>query len=292
MPIDYSKFDNIEDSDDEREKAAATRQPAKPWEAPASPFNPPAREAVKQKAKSGSGRECLEPVGMDEKLKIVAGGGDDGLSEQLARWAPWAAPQLGTSPTEAEQTNDNNPSEPKKVCVRSEGRKKVHTTFPDGSEMVEEFDERTDVLLLRKSRKKTTLGGEGEWVFEVGQAPERAFDPHSDMMRPASSNPIFLRKDTPEHFQWRIRNLLYPAGVYSVTIDHERQQIVVRTSNKKYFKRIDVVDLARVGLKLKDENLTWKHQHNTLLISYVRPLEVVKDEQAKLQLVDKAAVTL
>jgi hypothetical protein len=290
MPLDYSKFDKIEDSDDEREKAAVTRQPAKPWEAPVSHFSPPTRELLKPKAKSASGRECLEPVGMEEKLKIVAGG-EDGLSEQLARWTPWAAPQLGTSPPEAEQ-NNSKPSEPKKVCVRSDGRKKVHTTFPDGSEMVEEFDERTDVLLVRKSRKPTTLGGEGNWEFEVGQAPERAFDPHSDMMRPSSSNPIFLRKDTPEHFQWRIRNLLYPANVYSVTIDHEKQQIVVRTSNKKYFKRIDVVDLARVGLKLKDENLSWKHQHNTLIISYARPIEVVKDEQAKLQLVDKAGVTL
>merc|ERR1719454_2877615 len=158
--------------------------------------------------------------------------------------------------------------------------------------MVEEFDDRTDVLLLRKTRRPTALGGEAPWVFEVGQAPEAAFDPHTHVMRAASSNPIFLRKDTPEHFQWRVRNLPYPADVYSVTVDHEKQQIVVRTSNKKYFKRIDVEDLARLGLKLKDESLSWKHQHNTLIISYARPLEVVKAEQEALKLVEKSGMKL
>jgi hypothetical protein len=290
MPIDYSKFDQIEDSDEEREKTQVTRQPAKPWEPPSAPFQPPAREL--QKAKSGSGRECLEPQGLDERLKIMPQSSPDGLSEQLSRWAPWAAPPAGNARDDLAEAEPSNPTEPKKMCVRADGRKKVHTTNPDGSELVEEYDEKTDVLLLRKSRKPTTLGGEGEWVFEVGQAPEKAFDPHSDMMRASSSNPIFLRKDTPEHFQWRIRNLSYPANVYSVSIDHEKQQIVVRTTNKKYFKRIDVVDLGRLGLKLKDESLSWKHQHNTLIISYARPLEVAKAEQEKLQLVDKTAMKL
>eukprot|EP00913_Durusdinium_trenchii_P034970 g32712.t1 len=107
----------------------------------------------------------------------------------------------------------------------------------DGGEMVEEYDEKTDVLLVRKVRKQTTVGKEGDWVYEVGQATEAAFDPYSDTLRASSSNPIFLRKDTPEHFQWRIRNLPYPADVYSVSVDHEKQEIVVRTSNKKYYKR-------------------------------------------------------
>merc|ERR1711988_1284257 len=112
------------------------------------------------------------------------------------------------------------------MCVRADGKKKIHTTYPDGSEMVEEFDDRTDMLLVRKSRKATTLGKEGEWVYEVGQAPQTAFDPHSDLISASSSNPIFLRKDTPEQFQWRIRNLSYPQEVYSVTVDHEKQDIV------------------------------------------------------------------
>merc|ERR1719401_1884915 len=201
--------------------------------------------------------------------------------------------QQQQQPQQPQQPQEpKKPGEPQRVCMRSDGRKKIHTTFPDGGEMVEEFDERTDVLLLRKTRRPTKLGGEGNWTFEVGQAPEAGFDPHSDLMRTLASNPIFLRKDTPEHFQWRIRNLPYSADVYTVSIDHEKQQIVVRTSNKKYFKRIDVVDLGRLGLKLKDESLSWKHQHNTLIISYARPVEVTKAEQENLQLVDKTAMKL
>merc|ERR1719401_508715 len=184
------------------------------------------------------------------------------------------------------------PGEPQRVCMKSDGRKKIHTTFPDGGEMVEEFDERTDVLLLRKTRRPTKLGGEGNWTFEVGQAPETGFDPHSDLIRTSASNPIFLRKDTPEHFQWRIRNLPYSADVYTVSIDHEKQQIVVRTSNKKYFKRIDVVDLRRNGLKLQDELLSWKHQHNTLIISYTKPGEILTAEKKALKEAEKSAVKL
>lgn len=286
--VDYSKFDNIEDSDEEREKvqkakAVVSRQAQ-------APFHPPTREPPTSQVQAGrDGRELLEPD--MNRLKIVQpGGGDDeqrAMQEQMARWAA----QMGGGPPEAEQqASSSKPTEPKKTCIRSDGRKKVHTTNPDGSELVEEYDERTDVLLLRRSRKAQTLGGEGEWVTEVGQVQEKVFDAHTDTLRASASNPIFLRKDTPEHFQWRIRNLTFPVDVYSVTIDDQRQQIVVRTSNKKYFKRIDVEDLKRVNLKLKEDALSWKHQHNTLIISYTRPLEVIKAEQAALKLAEKAAM--
>jgi len=296
--VDYSKFDNIEDSDEEREKAAVTRQPAKPWEAP---FRPATREPPKSKVTTGSGRQTLEPEGLDKRLNFGFQGGDvDALQEQMSRWAatmggqvpPELSAALGGAPQEPEQASPSNPNEPKKACVISDGRKKVHTTNPDGSEMVEEYDEKSNVLLLRKSRKSTRLGGEAEWNIEVGQVQEAAFDPHSDMLRASSSNPIFLRKDTPEHFQWRVRNLSFPTDVYSVTIDDEKQQIVVRTSNKKYFKRIDVPDLSRLKLKLKEASLSWKHQHNTLIISYARPIEVIKAEQESLKLVAKTAMNI
>jgi hypothetical protein len=48
-----------------------------------------------------------------------------------------------------------------------------------------------------------------------------------------SSQPAFSRKDTRDTFEWRVRNLPYPPEVYSVTVDQEQRQIVVRTSNKK-----------------------------------------------------------
>jgi hypothetical protein len=39
------------------------------------------------------------------------------------------------------------------------------------------------------------------------------------------------------HFQYRIRNLPYPEEVYQLEVDSEKQEIVVKTTVKKYFKR-------------------------------------------------------
>ena len=74
--------------------------------------------------------------------------------------------------------------------------------------------------------------GESDWVYELG-APVKVFNPDTDMMAASTSNPEFLRKDTDVLFQWRIRNLPYPKETYSVSVDSEKQDIVLRTSNKK-----------------------------------------------------------
>merc|ERR1719456_1791943 len=136
--------------------------------------------------------------------------------------------------------------EPQRVSAVVDGKKKIHSTWADGREMVEEFDAKTGTLLLRMRRKPTVTGAEGDWLVEVGQLQTQTFDSSTSLIRPSQENPIFLRKDTPDQFQWRIRNLPYPAEVYSVTIEEDKQQIVVRTSNKKYFKRIDLPDITRV----------------------------------------------
>lgn len=297
MPIDYSKFDSIDDSDEERGAGTSAALP------------------VAQSGSAGrgrSGRPILEPVAdPNQRFQILgSGGGTGGVAsgggggsgprsnsspEELSAMEAEFAKLMAAGGMEGQVPQgeaEAKPGEPKRLCMRADGRKKIHTTFHDGAELVEEFDEKTDVLLLRKSRKPSKLGKEGEWVFEVGQPPEAAFDPHADLLRASTSNPIFMRKDTPDQFQWRIRNLAYPANVYSVTVDHEKQELVVRTSNKKYFKRIQVPDLARAGLKLQDELLTWKHQHNTLIISYTKPAEVLAAEQRSLQEAEKSALKI
>ena len=161
------------------------------------------------------------------------------------------------------------------------GRRKVHYTFPDESEMVEEYDLQTDELMVRKRCSKTVLGAKGEWVYEVGEAPAR-MTIENDVMRPSSVNPVLVRKDRVNAFEWRIRNLPYPKPTYSVTIDPEQRQVVVRTANKKYFKRIDIEDLDRMRLPLEEKALSWTHENNTLIIQYKKPAEVMqKEQQAK-----------
>ena len=157
----------------------------------------------------------------------------------------------------------------------------MHYTFPDDSEMVEEYDLQTDELVVRKRCSKTVLGAKGEWVFEVGEPPARV-TVDNDMMRPSSSNPVLVRKDRINAFEWRIRNLPYPKPTYSVTVEAEARQVVVRTANKKYFKRIDIEDMNRMRLPLEESALSWTHENNTLIVQYKKPAQVLQRErQAK-----------
>jgi hypothetical protein len=87
---------------------------------------------------------------------------------------------------------------------------------------------------------------------------------------------VFSRKDTLTEFEFRVRNLPYTADNFEVSIDEKTQQIVVRTVNKKYFKRcvscnrrIDLPDIQREmpGYKLLAENLDWSFKNMTLVVS-------------------------
>ena len=55
--------------------------------------------------------------------------------------------------------------------------------------------------------------------------------------------------------------------MYNVSVDDEKQEIVIRTSNKKYYKRFDIPDMKRRGLKLDQSQLKWVYQNNTLVVS-------------------------
>ena len=81
------------------------------------------------------------------------------------------------------------PEGTKMTKMVSGGRRRVHYTFPDEGEMVEEYDLQTDELVVRKRRGKTVLGAVGAWEFEVGEAPER-HTVANEMMQASSSNPI------------------------------------------------------------------------------------------------------
>ncbi|EGD83178.1 hypothetical protein PTSG_03809 [Salpingoeca rosetta] len=113
------------------------------------------------------------------------------------------------------------------------GRKQVHYTFPDGTEMVEEYDLAKDNLLIRRWKRKTALGKAGGWEFELGEdyAPASASSSGSAMIQASSSNPVCVRHDTEKAFCWRVRNIPYPADTYKLTV--EDNKIVLRTTNKK-----------------------------------------------------------
>lgn len=67
--------------------------------------------------------------------------------------------------------------------------------------------------------------------------------------------------------EWRIRNLPYSKDIFTVHVNDKKNKIIVKTSNKKYYKEIDAPDLERINLKLEQDRLSFDHKFNTLIIS-------------------------
>lgn len=173
-------------------------------------------------------------------------------------------------------------AEPKTSVIQGD-RKQVTSKYTDGSESIEEYDVVTDALLLRKRRGKNALGGYSDWVVEVGaETQSRNLD--RALIVEASGSPVVVRQDSKDSFVIRIRNLPYAKEVFSVSVERQEGdvvgKIVVRTSNKKYFKRLDIPDMERAQVPLNPSNLSFDVQHQTLIIQYKKPLSVLTVEAA------------
>lgn len=84
--------------------------------------------------------------------------------------------------------------------------------------------------------------------------------------------PILSKRLTKRSIEWRIRNLPYPINTYSVTPSDpnsgaDRYNLVVRTTNKKFYKIIPVLELQRCETLPDPELISVQHQHNTLIIT-------------------------
>eukprot|EP01116_Phalansterium_solitarium_P004622 TRINITY_DN15671_c0_g1_i1.p1 TRINITY_DN15671_c0_g1~~TRINITY_DN15671_c0_g1_i1.p1 ORF type:complete len:209 (-),score=37.68 TRINITY_DN15671_c0_g1_i1:316-942(-) len=169
------------------------------------------------------------------------------------------------------------------TCLLQEGRKKVYTLWDDGRERVEEFDIMTDDLLVRRWRRdhkrQVNVQDTGEgWEYEIGEPPRRALALTETVLENVN-NPVFFRKDTAADFVWRVRNITYPKATYDISADAKEQKIVIRTSNRKYFKKFDIPDLVRRGLPLDPAQLSWAHENYTLVITYKKPEVVIQDDK-------------
>ena len=153
---------------------------------------------------------------------------------------------------------------------------KFHTVFKDGSEIVEEFGLYSEELESRRV-KKIGMTGKEQWTTEIGEEVK----PRSNdefLIRENDNNPLFIRKDTQKEFQWRIRNLKGDADNFMVECDKDKQQIVIRTKNKKYYKRFNIPDLERLNIKLDENLMKVNFVNNTLVISYTKPKEALEAE--------------
>lgn len=64
-----------------------------------------------------------------------------------------------------------------------------------------------------------------------------------------------------------------------MTVDEERQDIVIRTNNHKYFKRIQLRDLTDRGIALEADSIEWAYDHHALTIRYDKPYALRESER-------------
>lgn len=116
--------------------------------------------------------------------------------------------------------------------------------------------------------------------MEIGQNQIKRFNEFKDLIAPASTNPVVVRQDTERTFQYYIRNCVWPKEVYKVTIENQKE-IVVRTTNKKYFKKLRIEDMERQKIPLEEKGLTYEHKGTTLTIQYKKPEKIRQIEYVK-----------
>lgn len=167
-----------------------------------------------------------------------------------------------------------------KSCLKADKIKKVHYKFEDGKEMVEEYNADTQVLLRRAWKTKSKLGGEGKWEVEIGDPiPDLSSNIDCGDIIECKDQPIVTRRNTRVNLEWRIRNLPYPIETYSISANNDEKCIVVRTTNKKYFKKLLVPELVRLNLPIEQANIQSTHQFNTLIIMYKKPQQLLSMEK-------------
>eukprot|EP00903_Cladosiphon_okamuranus_P009184 g8772.t1 len=173
-----------------------------------------------------------------------------------------------------------------KTSFRAGKRIRVQTTFPDGAELLEEYDAVTQHLECRRWRSTRPLGGMTEWDYEIGDPPPSTQENSSSAvgapsgLRPSALNPSFHSRDTRKAWEWHIRNLPYPEENFTLQVDTEKQTLVLRTKNKKYFKVFQVPALLRAGVPLERSSAHMSHNGgSTLVISYEKPCPIIEEER-------------
>ncbi|CAH1115430.1 unnamed protein product [Psylliodes chrysocephalus] len=168
----------------------------------------------------------------------------------------------------------------KKSCLKDKNLKKIHYELENGQQMVEEYNLDTDVLTRRAWKCMGKFADDDKWDIEIGD-PEPTYNSKGDeVIKESTGQPIVSRRNTRINLEWRIRNLPYPVETYTVTANTDEHCLVVRTTNKKYFKKLPIPDLQRLNIMLEQANVSFTHKFNTLIIVYQKPKQLLDFEKA------------
>ena len=83
-----------------------------------------------------------------------------------------------------------------------------------------------------------------------------------------------------------------PETNYLLSLDHETQEIVIRTRNKKYYKRFKIAALSRLNERLKEDSsslsMEYKEKEEMLVVIYKKPLKLLEVERLERENIEKA----
>lgn len=155
---------------------------------------------------------------------------------------------------------------------------KFHTVFSDG-EMVEEYNMNTGEIESRKIKYSSQTGKE-IWQTEIGESGLIIKDKDDNFLIKESTitNPIFIRKDSKKYFQFRIRNMPWESSNYIIDVDMKTDEIIIKTKNKKYYKRFNIQDMKRLNIPIDPNMISVEYLNNTLIISYLKPEQILIEE--------------
>ena len=117
------------------------------------------------------------------------------------------------------------------------------------------------------------------WQIEVGEEASPAESSTTLLIKESSNTPTVVRRDTRNQFQWRIYPLPFPKNNYDVFVDNAKNKLIIKTTNKKYYKSISVIDLERLGIQLLDNHCNFDWKDDTLIIVYKKPNLVLEKEE-------------
>jgi hypothetical protein len=136
-------------------------------------------------------------------------------------------------------------------------------------EMIEEYrlDGKSLQLQHRKWRRNDKLKGPTPWMIEFGTSPiPPAPNGAKNTVSESASNPAWVALDQGLYWLFKVDNISFPIDTYSVQVDDEKQQLVLKTTNKKYFKRWSIGPLLRSSTPLDISSVSMVHEGGCLFI--------------------------
>ncbi|KAF2879101.1 hypothetical protein ILUMI_27065 [Ignelater luminosus] len=173
----------------------------------------------------------------------------------------------------------------KKTCIQQGNFRKVDYNLPNGKEVIEEYNMDTGVVNRRAWEIKKDLGGEDQWLTELGDPEPPGLSDERVLIKENASQPFVRRRVTKRSIEWRIHNLPYPIDTYRVTVEQKAKCLTVRTTNKKYFKKLQIPEFERLNILPQQNKISVQHKFNTLIITHEKILR--KPYSMKLSLIPK-----